>query len=282
MLTAHPAATQTTQPPPASPAESLPEGTARSWAETAVRNEVAIIESEGKFPVRYRQRKIDAKGDTTREIIETRDGNVARLVERDGKPLTAADDAAERDRLTAEIADPEAFIKHHKRDKANREDIKNLVQLLPQAMTYTYAPGQPQRPGVEAREVVIDYHPDPKFHPPTMEADLLTGIEGRVWIDPRSHCMTHIEARVLHAVNFGFGVVAKIFPGGTVVFEQTRAFGDRWAYSHMEEHLTARVLLVKTLPENTIMTSSDFRPMPSLLPYQDAVKILLAMQIPLR
>lgn len=270
------------QTPSAEAAETLPEGTPQSWADAVARNEVAIIESEGRIPVRYRQRKVDAKGDTTREIIETREGTVARLVERNGQPITAAEDAGERDRLNAEIADPEAFIKHHKRDKTTRDDIKSLVQLLPQAMIYTFAPGQPQRPGLDHREVVLDFHPDPKFHPPTMEADLLTGIEGRAWIDPRSHCMTRVEGHVLHAVNFGFGVVAKIFPGGTVELEQTRAIGDRWAYSHLEEHLTARLLLVKTMPENTVMTSSNFRPMPSLLPYQDAIKLLLAMPVPLR
>jgi hypothetical protein len=267
---------------PQTAGEPLPEGTPRSWAESVVRNEIAIIDSEVHTPVRYRQRKVDAKGDTTREIIETREGAVARLVQHNGQPLTSAEDAAERDRLNAEIADPEAFAKHHRRDQSMRDDIKSLVQLLPQAMIFTYAPGQPQRPGVDPREVVLDFHPDPMFHPPTMEADLLTGIEGRAWIDPRSHCLTRVEGHVLRAVNFGFGVVAKIFPGGTVEFEQTRAIGDRWAYSHMEEHLTARVLLVKTLPENAVITSSDFRPMTSLLPYQDAVRLLLAMPVPLR
>jgi hypothetical protein len=265
---------------------AVPEGTPRSWAETAIANEVAIIESEDRAPVRYRQRKVDAKGDTTREIIEAKDGTVARLVERNGQPITAADDALERERLTAEIADPDAFLKHHKRDKATRQDAKDLIHLLPQAMIYTYAPGQPQRPSAnpsqDPPQVVLDFRPDPAFHPPTMAADLLTGIEGRVWIDARSHCMIRVEGRVLHAVNFGFGIVAKIYPGGTVEFEQTRAIGDRWAYSHLEEHLTARVLMVKTLPENTVMTSSDFRPMPSLISYQDAIKLLLAMQIPLR
>ena len=226
------------QAPPNAP-RPLPEGTPQSWADVAVSNEVSIIESEGRVPVRYRQRKVDAKGDTTREIIETRDGTVARMVERDGKPLTAAEDAGERDRMNAEIADPDAFIKHHKRDKATREDAKELIRLLPRAMIFSYAPAQPQRPGIDSPQVVIDFRPDPAFHPPTMAADLLTGIEGRVWIDARSHCMIRVEARVLHAVNFGFGVVAKIFAGGTVEFEQTRAIGDRWAYSHMEEHLTA-------------------------------------------
>ena len=269
------------QPYQSTTAEALPEGTPRSWAEAAVNNEVAIVESEGRIPLRYRQHKVDAKGDTTREIVETRDGTVARLIERNGQPLTAADDAGERDRLNAEIADPDAFFKHHKRDKATRADAKDLIKLLPQAMIYTYAPGQPQQPKAEGPQVVLDFHPDPNFHPPMMAADLLTGIEGRVWIDAHSHCMVRIEAHVLHAVNFGFGVVAKIFPGGTVEFEQTRATGERWAYSHMEEHLTARILLVKTMPENSVMTSYDFRPMPTLMPYQDAVRMLLAMPVPL-
>jgi hypothetical protein len=267
--------------PQSQPAPVLPDGTPRSWAETAVANEIAIVESEGRIPVRYRQHKVDAKGDTLREIVETRDGTVARLIQRNGQPLTPADDAGERDRLNAEIADPAAFFKHHKRDKSTRDDVKALIKLLPQAMIYSYAPGQPQRPSSEGPEVVLDFRPDPAFKPPMMTADLLTGIEGRVWIDARSHCMVRVEANVLRAVNFGFGVVAKIFPGGTVEFEQTRATGDRWAYSHLEEHITARVLMVKTVPENTQMTSFDFRPMPSLMPYQDAVKMLLAMPVEL-
>jgi hypothetical protein len=261
---------------------ALPEGAPRAWAEAAVQNEIAIIESEGKVPMRYRQRKVDVKGDTTREIVETREGTVARLLQRNGQPLTADDDAGERERMNAEIADPDAFLKHHRRDQATRDDAKDLVRLLPQAMIYTYAPGQPQQPGVVTPEVVLDFEPDPHFKPPMMTADLLTGIAGRVWIDPQSHCMTRVEARILHGVNFGFGMVAKIFPGGTIVFEQKRVSGDHWAYTHLEEHLTARLLMVKTIPQNTTMTSFDFRPMPSLLPYQDAIRMLLALPVPLK
>jgi hypothetical protein len=258
-----------------------PEGTPRSWAEAAIRNELSIIDAEDKVPLRYRQRKVDAKGDITREIIESKDGNVARLVERNGEPITAAEDAAELDRLKEDIAAPYDFIKHHRRDSETRDEAMKLVLLLPQAMIYSYAPGQPQQKGADGQQVVLDFHPDPTFRPPTMFADMLTGLEGRVWIDSRSRCMTRTEAQVLHPVNIGFGFVAKIFPGGTVELEQTHASGDRWVYSHLDEHLTARVLMVKTLPENAAITSWDFRPMPSL-PYQDALRALLAMTIPLR
>jgi hypothetical protein len=258
------------------------EGAPRTWAEAAVENEFKIISNEDRQPIRFRQHKVDAKGDTTREIIVSKQGNVARLVERDGKPLTNSEDAAERDRLNAEIASPEDFEKHRRRDSSIREDVLGLVKLLPEAMLYSYAPGQPQEKGNSDLQVVLDFHPDPSFHPPTMMADLLTGLAGRVWIDKKSHCMTRIEAHILHPVNFGFGVLAKIFPGGTVEFEQTRAVGDTWMYSHLEEHLTARLLMVKTVPQNSIVTSFDFRLMPAMLDYQDAIRVLLALPVALR
>jgi hypothetical protein len=259
-----------------------PQGTANSWAEAAVRNELKVIGKEGELPLRFRQRKVDAKGDTTREIIESKDGNVGRLVERNGQPLTAAEDEDERNRLATDIASPDDFMRHKKRDNATRDDVMQLVRLMPQAMIYSYTTGQPQTNGQSGREVVLDFHPNPAFHPPTMYSEMLTGLEGRVWIDAQSSCITRIEAHVLRPVNFGFGIVAKIFPGGTVELEQTHAVGDRWVYSHVDEHLTARVLLVKTVPENAAITSWNFRPMNALLPYQDAIRLLLAMPVALR
>ena len=68
-------------PEPAAQVEpDAPTGTPQSWAEGAVRNEMQVIESAEKVPLRYRQRKVGAKGDTTREVLVSREGNVARLV----------------------------------------------------------------------------------------------------------------------------------------------------------------------------------------------------------
>jgi hypothetical protein len=267
-------------------AGALPQGEAKSWAEAGVRNELAIISSEGNFPVRFRERKIETKngtkGDTTREVIESREGSVARLVQRDGQPITTDEDAAEKERLNADAASPETFLRHHKRDNSMRDSVLQLVRLLPQAMIFSYAPGQPQPKGVDATQVVLDFHPDPAFKPPTMASDVLTGFEGRVWIDAQTQCMTRIEGKILHPINFGFGFLARLYPGGTVEFEQGPAGSDRWVYRHVEEHVTVRALMVKTLPVNTEMTSWDFRLMPSLVSYQDAIRMLLAMPVPLR
>ncbi len=112
-----------------------------------------------------------------------------------------------RERLQATLAEPDGFLRHHRRDSTSRDNALELVRLMPTAMIYSYAPGQPQPKGAQSRQIVIDFHPDPNFHPPTMLADLLTGLAGRFWIDSETQRVTRAEASVLHPVNFGWGVV---------------------------------------------------------------------------
>jgi hypothetical protein len=157
-----------------------------------------------------------------------------------------------------------------------------VIALLPAAMTYSYTPGQPQLKGADGPQVVLDFHPNPAFRPPTILATVLTGLEGRVWIDEQSHFVVRIEADVLQPVNFGLGVVAKIFPGGKVALDQKPAAGGRWVYSRIDEDLVVRVLMLKTLSEKGTVTSWDFQRMSALLPYRDAIRMLLAMPIPVR
>jgi len=253
-----------------------------SWVQAAAHNQVAIVQGNETTSIRYRQRKVDAKGDTTRETIESKQGGVARLVERDGRPITAAEDAAERARLQAALAAPDEFLRHHKHDKESRQYALDLIQQMPAAMIYSYAPGQPQPDGATSRQIVLDFRPDPSYHPPTMVDDLLTGLAGRLWIDAASERLTRAQCHVVRPVNIGWGMVGRIYPGGTMEFGQTDAGGGRWVYAHLEEHVTVRELMVKTVPFNVVMNSWEFRVLPGLLDYQDAIRVLLAEKIALR
>jgi hypothetical protein len=259
---------------------ALPLGSPESWADAATRNEVSILQQQGTFSVRFNEHKIDSKGDTLRVVIESKQGSVARLMERNGKPISPEEDTAERERLEYAINHRDEFLKHHRRDSSTRNDSIQLIQIMPKAMLYSYAPDQPQPAGVTSRQVVLDFKPNPDFHPPTMLSDLLTGLQGRVWIDEETQHVTRIEGNVLHVVNFGFGMVARIYPGGSVVFEQANVGGSHWVFSHLDEHLVVRALMVKTMPENTSMTASDFEMLPAAVSYQDAIRMLLAMPLP--
>lgn len=225
---------------------------------------------------------VDAKGDRVRDVIETEDGSVARLVLIDGKPLTEDQDKAERQRLDAMLQSPSDYYKHVKNDSSGKKIADSLLRLMPDAMIFTYAPGQPQtgkNPG--AAEVVFDYEPNPKFVPPTTAAEALKGLKGRVWIDTKAKSLVRMEGTVFQGVNFGWGMLAHVYPGGKLSIEQTDAGNGRWIFTHFTEQLTVRALMVKTLKIDTTVDASNFASVPPMR-YQDAIHLLLTTPLPAR
>ena len=129
--------------------------------------------------------------------------------------------------------------------------------------------------------VVIDFAPNPKWSPPTFESELLTGIAGRVWIDPQTRNMVHLQASVVRPVNIGWGMLAHIYPGGTVTLQQTNVGGQRWMMEHVVEQLTLQALLVKTVKQRLVFDVTDFQAI-SPMGYRQAIKILLDTPLPAR
>jgi hypothetical protein len=155
-----------------------------------------------------------------------------------------------------------------------------MVPMMPDAMINTYTPGQPQsgRNG-GALEIVLDYKPNPKWNPPTTEAQALTGLEGRVWIDAKSRYAVRMEGRIAHGVNFGWGMLAHIYPGGKIVLNQTNVGNDRWIFTEFSMDLTVRALMVKTLNVHSSASASGFQVLEPMS-YQDAIRMLLSTPLP--
>ena len=254
---------------------------AQQWAADATKNELNALEYRHDF-LRYRMHVVDAKGDMVRDVIESKDGPVARLILKDGRALTADENAAERERLQAMLDSPDAYARHTKNEQNGKKQAAEVLRALPKAMVYSYAPGQPQREHRdtgEAAEVVVDFKADPTWTPPTMVSEVLTGLEGRAWIDPATHTMTRMEVRVFRGVNVGLGLLAHVYPGGNAEFEQVRVSGDRWIFSHFVEHATVRALMLKTIKQDSEVQGSNFRPV-GTMSYQDAIRLLLATPLP--
>ena len=89
---AYPASIAASSQPSAPPSLAEP---ARSWALDCANNEALVVQHPGSY-LRYRFHDVTEKGDQLRDQIETPDGSVARLIQRDGRPLTPEEDAAER------------------------------------------------------------------------------------------------------------------------------------------------------------------------------------------
>jgi hypothetical protein len=251
----------------------------RSWVVDAAANELVALHHKDSY-LRYRMETVNEKGDQVRDVVESKDGTAARLILKDGKPLTAEQDKLERQRLIDMIASPAAYAKHEKNGESEKTLADKLVPLMADAMINTYTPGQPQSgKNGGALEIVLDYKPNPKWVPPNTEAQALTGLEGRVWIDAKTRYVVRMEGTIFRSVNFGWGMLAHIYPGGKLVLNQSNVGGNRWIFTDFSMQLSVRALMVKKLDIHSNAKASGFQTL-GPMSYQDAIHLLLSTPSP--
>lgn len=227
--------------------------------------------SGSPYPVRYKIRKQDQKAVTTKEIVETREGDVARLIAKNDKPLTPEDNQAELNRLSNLLAHPEIQEHRFKREQEDSGRENEMVTLLPGAFLYTYE-GMTEGPNGPAYR--LSFKPNPDFHPPDREAEVYHGMEGELWIDQAQERIVKLDAHLISDVNFGWGILGKLYKGGTLLIEQKDVGHHHWEATLLKLNLTGIALMLKPLSFQTTETSTDFQPVPVNMSYQDAIHLL--------
>lgn len=227
-----------------------------------------------EWGVQYRVHRVNPKEDSIREIVETEDGNISRTLTYKGRALTEEEEKGEQDRLKA--ITPEEIRRRRQKAESNDKYGIELIRTLPQAMIFTPVPGQPQLPG-HRPQIVLNFEPDPKFHPASTTQSLLTGIAGRVWIDAETHHLTRIELRVIQNLNLMFGILARVYQGGTLSYEQKPVSPQHDAYTEIQMDVKLRELMVHVAPYRETLTVLNVRFNPTAPSVKEAVKTLLAI-----
>jgi hypothetical protein len=222
-------------------------------------------------PVRYLLRKMEQRRDHTKQILETKDGDVARIIAIDGKPLSPEADRAELDRLANLARHPELQEHRHKNEQRDAARINHLMALLPDAFLYHL---EAIAPCGASQCYRLSFTPNPRFNPPDLESDLLRGIAGEVWIDRPQERLARIDARFIADVDFGFGILGKLNKGGTVLLQQTDIGNHDWELTHLQFNLAGKALMVKSLDVQITEEASQFAPVPPNLTYRDAIQLL--------
>jgi hypothetical protein len=223
-------------------------------------------------PLRYRLRKVTGHMDTTKEIIETRDGGVACLVATGGRPLATGAWLSERDRLQYLRAHPALQDHRRIREQDDTARVKKVLRALPDAFLYTYAGVVSVSSGPALR---LTFVPDPEYRPSDFETRVLRGMRGELWIDLQQQRMVRFEAHLFENVDFAWGILGYVDKGGSVLIEQSDVVPPIWTLTHMHLSLTGRALLVKPLTQEVEETATDHQQVPVDLSYQRAIDLLL-------
>ena len=244
--------------------------------EEVARYQIAYLQHRDAS-LQYEAHRIDSKEDVTRAIVESSDGPIGRTIARNGRPLTPQEDTAERARLQALSA--ASLEKKQKGEQSGEKFGTELITAMPSAMIYTLTPGQPQLPGLLRHQIVLDFSPNPAFHPVTTAQNILTGLQGRLWVDAADHHLIRMELHVIHNLNLAWGLLARVYSGGTLEYDQRDVGGGHYAYTRITMDLTLRELMVRTVPYRSLIEAYHHHVMPAMPSQADAVRILLSYPV---
>jgi hypothetical protein len=227
---------------------------------------------DASHPMRYRLHKVSPRLTSTKEILETKDGDVARLLAYFDKPLSPEDELKEQARLDALLADP-SLQKHRKQgEQGDMGIVLKLLRMLPNAFLYQYS-GSGAGPAGPVEK--FTFRPNPNFNPPDMETQALTAMTGELWIDASQQRVTRLEGHLQQDTNYGWGILGKLNKGGSVVIEQVDVGNRQWRIARVQMKMDLRILF-KTKNIDTTEEMTEYIPVPAGIDYRQAIQMLRA------
>jgi hypothetical protein len=210
--------------------------------------------------------KLDGKGRVqstetkTYEVMELYGEQVRRLMETDDKPLDSKDAAKEEERIQ-KLADrrkneseDEKKKRQEEKEKA-RQKGREFVSEVPDAYNFRLVGSEV----LNGRDTwVIDGEPRRDFHAHLKEAEALSRLHGRLWIDKAEMQLAKMDIEIVDTVSFGW-VLVRLHKGTRFVYEQTRVNDEVWLPQHYEAKVDARIALFKGDNEQDAGTYRDYK-----------------------
>ncbi len=150
---------------------------------------------------------------------------------------------------------PEQAEKRSDQYRKTREQNGILIEEFTNAFHFTSA-------GVDALNghacYVLEAKPKQGYRPPNRPAKILTGMQGRLWIDQASFHWVKAEADVLKPVSI-FGLFARVLPGTKMELEMMPVTDSAWQVSRFAMEMRLSIFWRKSTRE-TESTFSGYRP----------------------
>ncbi len=193
-----------------------------------------------KTPWEYRDHDVEPGKDAVYQVIETPKGDLRRLIELNGRPLSGSAAAKEADRLRTFVNSPEELARRRKAAESDGAQAQEFLQMLPEAFVWSVVSESPQA-------VQLKFHPNPDFTPPDMQARVLAVMAGQMTVAREGNRIQSLRGTLTDDVKFGFGLFGKIDKGGTFNVERRELAPGRWQITETHVHIGGRALLFKTI-----------------------------------
>jgi len=236
------------------PAIDLPNQSAHDLVRDVIYNELHDREHDSHW--QYRSECVSSVATLVREQVETDQGPIFRVLERNGNPLDPTQQQREDARLADYIQSPGqiARVEHEHQEDENR--LGGIMELMPKAFLFEYK-GSP-----DGDQVQVSFRPDPAFNPSGYEARIVHALEGTLTINARLKRMVEMRGVVGERVDFGYGLLGHVDKGGVFEIHRLQVSAEHWKTDLVEVHVEGKILMLKTVSKDQREARTDFRPVP--------------------
>jgi hypothetical protein len=253
------------QPPALTPPQ------AQALVERALAAELRSVQDKS-HPTRFRLRKTTPRLTSTKEIIETKDGAVARLVALFDKPLSQDQEQVEQARLETLYNDLSRQRHRQQGEQGDFGIVLKLLRMLPDAFLYEYS-GAASGPAGPLQK--FTFRPNPNFTPPDYETKALTALTGEILIDAAQERVTRLEGHLQQDTDYAWGILGKLDKGGWIMIEQADVGGHQWRIARFKMQMNLRILF-KDKNVDTTEEMTGYAPVPTGIDYRKAIQMLRA------
>jgi hypothetical protein len=238
----------------------------RELVQRMVQNE---LNAEKDDSTHWRFRKLDVKNgkSETWDVVETKNGQVQRLLAVNGRPLTRQQQQAEQARISQFVDTPQEQAKARKASSDDLKKEQQLMTMLPNALLYQYA-------GKEAGLIHLTFKPNPDFHAKSREANVFHHMTGDLWISEGSLRLAQLRGQLVSRVDFSGGVLGHLDKGGTFDVKQQDVGAGHWDSVLLNTNLKGKALFFKTISVREKITEWDYHRVSDDLTVQQAAQLL--------
>lgn len=248
---------------------SLPAGTPADWVRRAADSEARANEAQSDF-FAYTLEKHSKSGKALREVVELKEGILARTVRWNDRALTPEETAKEDARLTKLLSDTEERRKKFREQGEEMRRVLRLVKALPDALLWEYESTEELqgRPTLRLRFV-----PNRKYQSSNRETMAFRATKGKAWIDLADMRIVKLDAALTDDVTIGWGLLGRINRGGKLLLEQTLVGENKWRISTLIIDASGKALIFKSIQLKQRQFGTNYRAV-SKLTLEQAIEML--------
>jgi hypothetical protein len=236
---------------------------AKALVAKAVKSELAADANDHSL---WRYRDEQREANKVSIVVNTRQGSVKRLIEKNGQPLSQGATQAEDSRLQDFINDPAKLAKQRKDAEHDDRNATALLKMLPEAFIWT-----PKAHGAET--LTLHFEPDPNFNPPDMQSRVLSAMNGDLVINEKQQRIQEISGKLTRDVTIGWGLLGRLHQGGTFRVLRREIAPTVWEITETHVHIEGKALLFKNIGQQQDEIQTDFTPVPASTTLEQAVEM---------